>query len=204
MSGRRAAMAGCALAGIFTLLGAVVSMAQQAGNMNSNMSKQKGSMSQTMLSSSDRKFMMTAAAGGMAEVEIARLAVDKASSDDVKKYAQQMIDDHTKANEELMQIASQKGVTLPTGPDAKHMALMAKMRGLSGADFDRMYVKEAGVSDHSKMEKLFMQESGGGKDADVKAFASKTLPTVQMHLKMARDMSGMMMSTKTGTTKGKM
>jgi putative membrane protein len=145
--------------------------------------------------------MMEAAAGGMAEVELARLAVEKASSDDVKKYAQQMIDDHTKANQELMQVASQKSVTLPGGPDVKHMALMEKMHNLSGADFDRMYIKEAGVKDHSKMEKLFMKESTGGKDSDARAFASKTLPTVQMHLKMARDLSGSMMS---GTTKAKM
>jgi putative membrane protein len=155
----------------------------------------------TMLSSSDRKFMMEAGAGGMAEVEMARLALDKAASDDVKKFAQQMIDDHTKANAELMQVASQKGVSLPGGPDAKHMALMEKLRNLSGAEFDRMYMKEAGINDHAKMEKLFMKESTGGKDADARGFASRTLPTVQMHLKMARDMSGSM----TGSTmKGKM
>lgn len=201
MSKQRVGLAVMALVGIFTLLGAV-SMGQQEGNMNSNMSGKKGSMGQTMmLSSMDKKFMMEAAAGGMAEVEMARMAVDKASSDDVKKYAQQMIDDHTKANAELMQVASMKGVTLPAGPDAKHMALMEKLRNMSGADFDRMYIKEAGINDHSKMEKLFQKESTGGKDADTRAFAAKTLPTVQMHLKMARDMSGMMMGS---GMKGKM
>lgn len=201
MSKQRVGLAVMALVGIFTLLGAV-SMGQQEGNINSNMSGKKGSMGQTMmLSSMDKKFMMEAAAGGMAEVEMARMAVDKASSDDVKKYAQQMIDDHTKASAELMQVASTKGVTLPTGPDAKHMALMEKLRNMSGADFDRMYIKEAGVNDHSKMEKLFQKESTGGKDADTRAFAAKTLPTVQMHLKMARDMSGMMMGS---GMKGKM
>ena len=191
-------MAVVALVGVFTLTGATA----LAQNSNSNMGGQSGSMSNAgmMLSSADKKFMMEAGAGGMAEVEMARLALDKAASDEVKKYAQQMIDDHTKAGEELMQLASQKGVTLPGGPDAKHMALMTKLQGLSGADFDRMYIKEAGVGDHSKMEKLFMKESTGGKDADARAFASKTLPTVQMHLKMARDMSGMM----GGTMKGKM
>jgi putative membrane protein len=208
MSKQKMAMALLAFAAIFTILSGT-SFAQNSNsssngnsnstsNSNSNMSGQGGSMA---LSSSDRKFMMEAAAGGMAEVEMARLAVDKASSDDVKKYAQQMIDDHTAANTELMQIASQKGVTLPAGPDAKHMALMEKLRGMSGADFDRMYIKEAGVGDHSKMEKLFMKESTGGKDTDARAFASKTLPTVQMHLKMARDMSGQMAG---GNMKSKM
>lgn len=192
--------ASLAVVGLLTLLCATAS----AQNTNSStMGGQGGSMGQKkmMLSSTDRKFMMDAAAGGMAEVEMGRLALEKASSDDVKKYAQQMIDDHTKANEELMQVASTKGVTLPSGPDAKHMALMQKMRGMSGAEFDRMYIKESGVNDHAKMEKLFQKESTGGKDADARAFAAKTLPTVQMHLKMARDMSGSMMA---GGMKGKM
>lgn len=154
-----------------------------------------------MLSSTDRKFMMDAAAGGMAEVEMSRLALEKATSADVKRYAQQMIDDHTRANEELMQVASQKGVTLPTGPNTRQMALMERMRNLSGAEFDRMYIKEAGINAHAKMEKLFMKESRSGRDADARAFAAKTLPAVQMHLRMAREMSAGM----TGATmKGKM
>ena len=146
-------------------------------------------MSRSMkMSSADQKFMMMAATGGMAEVEMARLALEKSSSDAVKQYAQKMIDDHTAANNELMQVASAKGVTLPTQPDAKQMAMMAKMQKLSGMEFDTMYVKEAGVKGHETMEKLFMKESMSGKDMDAKAFAAKTLPTVRMHLQMAREM----------------
>ena len=198
MSKQKMVMVMLAVAAIFTMLSATA-LAQKS-NCNSNMG---GSMGQSgmMPGSMDKKFMMEAAAGGMAEVELAKLALEKSSSDDVKKYAQQMIDDHTKAGEELMQLASQKNVTLPSGPDMKHMALMEKMRKLSGAEFDRMYIKEAGSNDHSKMEKLFMKESTGGKDTDTRAFASKTLPIVQMHLKMARDMSGSMMG---GAMKSKM
>ena len=144
--------------------------------------------------------MMQAAAGGMAEVEMARLALEKASSDEVKRYAQQMIDDHTKANEELMQVASQKGVQLPTGPDVRHMALLGRLRNASGAAFDRMYIKEAGVKAHASMEKLFTKEFTGGRDADARGFASRTLPAVQMHLRMAREISGGM--TTGGTTAG--
>jgi putative membrane protein len=156
-------------------------------------------MSQSMmLSSMDKKFMMEAAMGGKAEVAMARLALERSTSDAVKQYAQQMVDDHTKAGDELMQVASMKGVTLPTEPDAKHRALLAKMQGLSGAQFDSMYIKMAGVQDHQKMEKLFMGESGKGKDADVKGFAAKTLPTVQEHLRMAREMTTGMMSGKKG------
>ncbi|MET0625291.1 MAG: DUF4142 domain-containing protein, partial [Pyrinomonadaceae bacterium] len=135
-------------------------------------------MSRNMkMSSADQKFMMMAATGGMAEVEMARLALEKSSNDAVKTYAQKMIDDHTAANNELMQVASMKGVMLPTQPDAKQMAMMMKMQKLSGMEFDMMYVKEAGVKGHESMEKLFMKESMGGKDMDAKAFAAKTLPT---------------------------
>lgn len=163
---------------------------QTGSDMNRNMTK---------MSSADKKFMMTAAMGGMAEVEMARLALQKSGSDSVKQYAQKMIDDHTAANNELMQVASTKGVTLPTQPDAKHMAMMAKMQKLSGMEFDMMYVKEAGVKGHEAMEKLFMKESMSGKDMDAKAFAAKTLPAVRMHLQMARDM---MSSMKGGMSAG--
>jgi putative membrane protein len=111
-----------------------------------------------------------------------------------------MIDDHTKAGDELAQVASMKGVSLPMEPDAKHKAMLAKMQQLSGAAFDAEYIKMAGVKDHEKMEKLFMSESSKGKDADAKGFAAKTLPTVQTHLRMAREMTTNMMSGKKGTT----
>ncbi|HEV7858791.1 MAG TPA: DUF4142 domain-containing protein [Pyrinomonadaceae bacterium] len=178
-----------------------LSLARQDQNKNGNKNGNKNMGGMAMaLSSMDRKFMMEAAAGGMAEVAMARLATEHASSDAVKQYAQHMIDDHTKANDELMQLASTKGVTLPTGPDAKHQAMMAKMQALSGAAFDREYVKNAGVKDHETMEKLFQKESGGAKDADTKAFASKTLPTVQDHLRMAREMNTSMMGAKSSKT----
>ena len=150
------------------------------------------------MSSSDQKFMMMAAKGGMAEVEMGRLALQKSSNDSVKQYAQKMIDDHTMAGDELKQLASTKGVMLPMQPDAKQMAMMAKMQNLSGAEFDMMYVKEMGVKAHQDMEKLFMKESMSGKDMDAKAWAAKILPTVRMHLQMARDMMTSMKGMKGG------
>lgn len=184
----------CAVIGLGLLLAGLAPAQEQ--NMNSNMS----GMKHDMMKSADMKFMTTAAQGGMAEVAMARYAVDHAASDAVKQYAQHMIDDHTKANDELMQVATTKGVTLPTAPDAKHQALMDKLMKLSGADFDREYIKNAGVKDHEKMEKLFMDESSKGQDADAKAFAAKTLPAVQMHLSMARDMTTNLMNMKKSTS----
>lgn len=192
------------MAAILLTFGLLTFLNNSASAQNSNSSttsSPSGTMSQSMmLSSMDKKFMMEAAMGGKAEVAMAQLALEKSSSDSVKQYAQKMVDDHTKAGEELMQVASMKGITLPMEPDAKHKALMAKMQGLSGAEFDSMYIKMAGVKDHEKMEKLFMSESSKGKDADAKGFAAKTLPTVQMHLSMARQMMTGMMSAKKGTS----
>ena len=137
---------------------------------------------------------------------MARMAVEKSSNATIKEYAQKMIDDHTKAGDELKQVASTKGITLPMSLDAKHQAKVAKLQRASGAEFDRMYVKEAAVKSHEAMEKLYTRESTDGKDADARGFAAKTLPAVQMHLQMGRDlmsnMNGMkgMSDKKTGTS----
>lgn len=168
-------------------------------NSNSNMSRHSSNAnggSTNQGASADSKFMMTAAAGGMAEVEAARVALQRSSSDSVKQFAQHMIDDHTQNNNELMQVAASKGVTLPAGPDTKHQAMMTKLQSLTGDAFDREYIKNSGVKDHESMEKLMQKEINGGKDADAKAYASKTLPAVQEHLRMARDLSSSMMGTK--------
>jgi putative membrane protein len=134
------------------------------------------------VSDADKQFMMKAASGGIAEVELARLALKKSNSPEVKKHAQHMIDDHTKANDELKGIASSKGVSLPTEPDAKHKQVMTKLEGLSGDAFDKEYIKSAGVEAHKEMQALFKQQTNIGQDAEVKAFATKTLPVVEEHL----------------------
>lgn len=186
-------IAACACAGLMIAFG--MSFSVQAGgqnangNMNSNMGGMNGNSNMKMGMNPDAKFMMMAAQGGMAEVAMGRVALDHAASDAVKQYAQKMIDDHTANNQELMTLAASKGVTLPTAPDAKHQMMMDKMSKMSGAQFDMEYVKNSGVKDHEAMEKLMMKESDGGKDADAKAFAAKTLPVVRMHLQMARDMA---------------
>ena len=175
------------------MFAAMLASTATAQNTNSSTTTRTGKGSTASMSSSDRKFALMAAQGGMSEVEMARLALTKASSDAVKQYAQKMIDDHTAANAELMQIASAKNLTLPTAPDAKHRAMMARMEKLSGEAFDREYVMMAGHKDHQKMEKLFRDESARGRDADLKAFATKTLPVVRQHLQLARELHDKMM-----------
>ena len=134
----------------------------------------------------DNDFVMKAAQGGMAEVELGNLAVKQASSSKVKQFGQRMVDDHSKANDELKQVASTKGVTLPTTIGAKHQATVNRLSKMSGAEFDKAYMQDM-VKDHQEDVAEFKRESTSGDDPDVKAFAAKTLPTLQEHLKMAQD-----------------
>jgi putative membrane protein len=134
----------------------------------------------------DSSFAMAAAEGGLAEVELGRLAKDHAASADVKKFAERMVDDHGKANDELAKILTEKGITASTELKGKEKSTYDKLAKLNGAAFDRAYMS-AMVSDHEKDVKEFEKESTGGKDPDLKAFATKTLPTLQDHLKMAKE-----------------
>ena len=120
---------------------------------------------------SDQAFVTKAAHGGMAEVKLGELATQKASNADVKAFGQRMVDDHSKANDELKQIASRKGITLPTDIDASHQAKYDQLSKLSGAEFDRAYMKDM-VADHKEDVSEFRRESEHGSDPDVKAWAS--------------------------------
>lgn len=147
-------------------------------------------LNQTSLSASDTQFINEAAQGGMAEVQLGQLALKQGSSKAVKKYAQQMIDEHTKVNNELMALATQKGVTPPTTIGAKYEAVKAKLSKLSGTKFDQAYMKEAGVKAHTEQAALFQRQAQQGQDPQLKAFAAKTLPAVQKHLQEAQAMTG--------------
>lgn len=135
--------------------------------------------------SADTSFMRQAAMDGMAEVQLGQLAAKNASSPDVKQFGQRMVDDHSKANNELKSIASQQNVTLPTELDSKHKATADKLSKLQGEEFDRAYMTEM-VSAHAQAVSLFQREAKSGKDEATKAFAEKTLPTLQEHHKMAQ------------------
>ena len=137
------------------------------------------------LSAMDKKFVTKAAQGGLAEVQLAQLAQQKSTDDNVKKFAQKMIDDHTPANDKLTQIATSKGDTPPTDLSAADQKMMSKLQGMDGKKFDSAYLKGQ-VKSHKDMLKLFTDESKKGSDADLKAFADQTIPTVQSHITMAQ------------------
>jgi putative membrane protein len=136
----------------------------------------------------DAMFIRTAAMDGMAEVEHGRLAAQNATNDEVKQFGQRMVDDHSKAGDEVKGLAAQKNVTLPTELDAKHKAMQDKLSKMNGAAFDRAYMAHM-VAAHQQAVTLFEKEAGSGKDAEAKALAAKTLPTLREHLKMARSIN---------------
>ena len=159
-------------------------------NSNANNSNASGEQAgTTALSSRDQKFVRDTAMGGMMEVQLSRWAVQKGTSEEVKQFARRMVEDHSKANTELMQLASSKGMTLPTEMDQKHQNNVSKVTRLSGAEFDRAYSKMM-LKDHEDAVSDFEKQSTNGDDADLKAFASKTLPALQEHLQMARALPG--------------
>lgn len=140
----------------------------------------------TTLSHDDQEFVTKAAEGGMAEVSLGNLAASKGVSADVKAFGNRMATDHGKANDELKTLASGKGVVLPVEMDKESKETSDKLSGKSGKDFDKEYM-EAMVKDHEKDVKEFEKASKDAKDPDVKAWAAKTLPTLQDHLKMAKE-----------------
>jgi putative membrane protein len=161
----------------------------RTGNdQNPDMSGPGGMQAGAQNKVNDAKFAADAAAGGMAEVELGKLAAQKGGTDAVKQFGQKMVDDHSKANEELKQVASKDNLTIPSTLDAKHQARIEKLSKLSGDQFDKAYIKDQ-LKDHKKDVREFQAESENGSNPDVKAFAAKTLPVLQQHLQMVQDLS---------------
>jgi putative membrane protein len=137
-------------------------------------------------SGGDSDFVAKAAQGGMEEVELGRMAESQAASADVKQFGQRMVTDHGKANDELKAIAQKSGTSVPQELSKKQQSDKARLAKLDGAAFDKEYMKMM-VADHKEDIAEFEKEARAGKDADVKAFASKTLPTLNEHLHMAQE-----------------
>ena len=178
------AAAGLASLASLPLTAQMAPPAQPAGQN----SKPAGAAASGKLSAADTKFVHEAAVGGMAEVALGKLAAEKAANPDVKQFGQRMADDHSKANDELKAYASQKGVTIPAELDATHKATEARLSKLSGAAFDKAYMADM-VKDHDKDVAAFKHASTSASDADLKAWAAKTLPTLQEHQTQAKSIN---------------
>jgi putative membrane protein len=139
------------------------------------------------LSESDYRFAVKAARGGLEEVELGQLAKQKGSSDAVRNFGDHMVADHSKANEELTQIASRKGATLPPTLSHGERSTLDDLQKAGGADFDKTYAKDM-VKDHKKDLREFESAAKDVTDPDIRSWAEKTIPTLQQHLQMAQDM----------------
>jgi putative membrane protein len=146
----------------------------------------------------DAHFAKEAAQGGMAEVKLGQLAEEKGSNDSVKSFGKRMVGDHSKADDKLKEVASRESITLPTDISAKGQATYDRLSKLNGAAFDRAYARDM-VKDHETDVAAFQKEANAGKNDSLKSFASETLPTLQDHLKQAKEM----MKTVGGTTAAK-
>ena len=182
---RTSLAAACALGFVLAAAAQTPSTGTTGAPSTTTTTSNDGNAKAGALSSGDLQFVEKAAMGGLAEVELGKLAQQKATSDQVKTFAGHMVQDHTKANDELKAIATNKGARIPADPGEKHKTAMQKLQKLSGGEFDREYMKLM-VADHKETVADFKKQAQSGKDADLKGFAASALPKLEEHLKMAQ------------------
>ena len=133
----------------------------------------------------DRVFVHAAALGGLAEVELGKLAEQRSQNDAVKEFARRMVDDHSKANDRLIDLAKEDGIAVPKELDEEHKAMRQRLTIAKGAEFDLAYL-QGQVIEHQKTVQLLEYEIGSGQDIDLKSFAAEILPVVLQHLRAAQ------------------
>lgn len=157
-----------------------------ARDMDSDLNTEQVQAPQNGLS--DEEFAKEAANGGLAEVALGKLAIEKATDAKVKEFAQMMVTDHTKANDELKALASAKSITLPTAPKADKQMTKDELSSLTGAAFDKAYAEQM-VVDHEKTVALFEAGKTSVQDPELVAFIDKTLPVIKEHLEHSKKLS---------------
>lgn len=161
-----------------------------------------GSAYAESLAKADEKALHQMAIANMAEVETGKIALQKSQNAEVKAFAQQMIDDHTKGLEEVRTVAQAKGVTLPSEPDAKHKAMAKKLQAMSGDKFDKAYLAMGGEKSHKEAHALVVKTQSNAKDPDVKALAAKLQPVIDQHMGHVEQLAANMKDMKGGTAMG--
>ena len=140
------------------------------------------------IAKADQQIMIELAMANMAEIEAARLTLGKSQREPVRVFAQQMIDDHTKALTEVKQLAQRKGIVLPNELDRQRQTRLERLAAMSGETFERTYLAQAGVADHKKNHDMLRQAQGRTQDTDIKALAARLTPTVNQHLDSAQQL----------------
>ena len=167
--------------------GAGAGTGTMGGSTAGSLSKPGNSGSQ--LQRADERMLRDIAQANLAEIETGRIALDKSKDERVRKFAQQMVDDHTTAMKDVQQLAQTKGMTLPDGPDVKHKTVATALKALSGDTFDKQYMSQAGVGDHRNTHELLQKTQRDAKDPDLKALATKMIPVVHGHLTEAEQIA---------------
>ncbi|RZI45065.1 DUF4142 domain-containing protein [Herbaspirillum sp. HC18] len=147
--------------------------------------------------------MRELAQSNLAEIETGKVALSQSKNEQVRNFAQRMIDDHTQAQQELSQLAQAKGVTLPAEPDSKHKTALKKLAALQGDQFDKKYIAQGGLNDHRETHRLLQRTQSLATDPDLKALATKMTSVVDQHLTMAEEVGNAKTSSgASGTTSG--
>lgn len=160
---------------------------------SSNMASSNGQNGAAPISDQDRMFVHNAAIAGIGEVQAGQLAATRSNDPQVQQFGKRMVEDHTKANDALKQIAMQQGIEVPTELDADSQMEADQLQKMTGNDFDKLYIQDQ-VNDHNKVIDMFQTEAEQGQDPQLRDFAKNTLPTLQHHLQMAKSIQSSMMS----------
>ncbi|MFL9964420.1 DUF4142 domain-containing protein [Paraburkholderia sediminicola] len=144
-------------------------------------------VSRTKLSPADQQFVLDASKADATEIAASKIALKNSNDPHVRKFAQQMIADHTKLSHGMATLVAKKGFTPSPAADS---ALVGKLQSLKGKEFDQAYVEQIGVEAHQRAVDLFQQESQSGTDSQLKAAAAHALPTIKHHLAMAQQLAG--------------
>jgi len=176
----------CGSMGLAQVSNTSVPMSQPPGQNPSMDPRMNGT--QTGASITDRVFVKSAMQGGIAEVQLGQLTLQKSNNDQVKQFAQHMIDDHTKLNEEMKPVAQQLGVEIPTQVSKKDSKIITKLQALSGPAYDQAYIKDM-VKDHKGDLSEFQAEASSGQDQTVKDAAAQGSKVIAQHLQMAQQLA---------------
>ncbi len=175
-------------AGLAMPLASVVRAEDRPALTPGNATPNKAANTSETAQTSDREFVNKAACGGMLEVKLGELAQQKASAADIKEFGRKMVDDHGKANAELKQLAQSKNITCPAELVGDEIKMCDKLTALSGDDFDKQYIS-CMIKDHKEDISDFEKEAKDGKDAETKAWAAKTLPTLKSHYELIQQVA---------------
>ena len=159
----------------------LLALASQAGADQMKSQEMKSSVED-----SDQRFLVEAAMGDLADVNLGQLGLDKAQNTEVKRFAQRLMDDHEKSLARIHALAEQQDIKVPEQVDEKHNKLFTKLSRVSGKEFDQTYMREM-VKSHEEEVREFETRSASANDPDIKAWARATLPVLQRHLQSARD-----------------